>query len=237
MMTDELEGRPHVHKYPVNGVMIDFHDGVINGREALTRAGNTPASEYRLILVRGGRTRLIGTDDDIDLSQEVGGELRAFETDRDFGFTVDEVGQVWGAEDMEVDEFLSIWPLRNGYHWVLEQADEPDTVLTAGGLLSFGPKGVEHVVSRKEAHPDKIMVVVVTTAGVFPAEGAKRYLESAPISTALDDAKRKLNITAAPDWVVVIDNRDVNPALTFKQAGLSGSVKIEWGPREGGGGA
>jgi hypothetical protein len=236
-MTDELEGRKRGYDYPVNGVPIAFPDRVFSGREALTRSGDTPASEFQLVLARNRRTHLIGTDDDIDAVEQEGGELRAFPGDRSFTFTVDEVGQVWGAEDMEVDEFERIWPALDGYHWILEHDDEPDTVLASGGVLSFGPEGVEDIVSRKDKHPDKVLVMVVTTAGVFPAEGNKRYPAGTLISSVLEDAARKLHITAAPDWIVTVDGRDVNPAMSFEQQGLSGTIKIEWGPREGGGGA
>ena len=236
-MTDEMEGRTRGYEFPVNGIPIAFPDRVFSGREALTRSGHTPASEYQLILVHTGRTHLVGTDDDIDAVEHEGGELRAFSGDRSFTFTVDEVGQVWGSEDMEVDEFERIWPAPDGHHWVLERDDEPDTVLSAGGVLTFGPQGVEDIVSRKDQHPDKVLVSVVTTAGVFPAEGTRRYQADTLISSVLADAARKLHITAAPDWVVTVDGRDVDPALSFQQQGLSGTVKIEWGPREGGGGA
>lgn len=234
---DASRGHGHDHSYPVNGTMIEFPGRVFDGRDALTRSGHTPASEFQLILVRNGRTRLILTEDEIDIGKEKGGELRAFRGDGTSAFTVDEVGQVWGDEDMDVDEFLRHWPPPEGHHWELEREDVPDTVLESGGVLSFGPEGVEDIVSRKDRHEAKVMVMVVTTAGVFPAEGRKRYPADTPITTALDDAARKLRITAAPDWVVQINGADVNAAQTFAQAGLSGSVTIEWGAREGGGGA
>jgi len=236
-MEEVMERRTCGIDYPVNGTNVAFPDDIVTGREALTRSGKVPASENQLILVWDRRTRLIGTDDEIDLTKEKGGALRAFQSDRSYGFTVDEVGQVWGAEDMEVDEFLSIWLPRDGHHWVLEREDEPDTVLFPGGLLSFGPNGVEHVVSRNDAHPDKVLVTVVTTAGTFPTEGAKRYPAATPIANVLADAARKLHITDAATWIVTVAGRDVNPTLTFAQAGLSGEVALEWGAREGGGGA
>lgn len=223
--------------YPVNGEDVPFSDRVISGREALTKSGHTPASEHQLILVRDGRTRRIGTDDEIDLKKETGGALRAFLSDRSFSFTVDEVGQVWGAEEMEVDEFVAIWPPRPNHEWVLERDDEPDTVLSAGGLLVFGPKGVEDVVSRKISQADKVLITVVTTAGTFPAEGFKRYPASTLITRVLADAKRKLEITDTETWIVTVGGHDVDSALTLAQAGLSGEVALEWGAREGGGGA
>ncbi len=221
----------------VNGQEIRFPDPVITGREALTRSGNVPASEFQLILVRHGRTHLIGTDDDIDLKAQAGGLLRAFPSDRSFSFTVNEVGEVWGMQDMEVDEFLTLWPPPEGHDWVLEREAEADTVLSPGGLLSFGPEGVEHVVLRKAEHPHKVLMTVVTTAGTFPAEGFKRYPPSTVITEILADAKRKLGITDTATWIVTVGGKDVNVTLTLAQAGLSGEVVMEWGAREGGGGA
>lgn len=223
--------------FPVNGQDIEFPDRVITGREALTKSGNVPASECQLILVRKGRTHLIGTDDDIDLKAQAGGLLRAFTSDRSFSFTVDEVGQVWGTQDMEVDEFLTIWPAPANHDWVLERENEPDTVISPGGLLSFGPEGVEHLVSRKADNAQKVLITVVTTAGTFPAEGFKRYPASTVITEILADAKRKLKITDTDAWIVTVGGTDVDVNLTLAQAHLSGEVVLEWGAREGGGGA
>ena len=236
-MEEVIERRTRGIDYPVNGIDVAFPDDITTGRVALTLSGNTPASEYRLILLRDHQTRLIGTDDEIDLKKEKGGALRAFRSDRSYRFTIDEVRQVWGTEDMEVDEFLLIWPPRDGHQWVLERENEPDTVLVSGGLLSFSPNGVEHIVLRKDTHPDKVLVTVVTTAGTYPAEGAKRYPASTPIAHVLADAARKLDITDTKTWIVTVAGRDVSPTLTFAQAGLSGEIALEWGAREGGGGA
>lgn len=236
-MVEDVSGRQRTHEYLVNGTPISFPDHVFTGRDALTRSGHTPASEFQLVLVHCGRTRLYLTDDDIDAFANAGGELRAFPGDHAPSFTVDEVGQVWGADEMDVDEFLRHWPAPAGHHWVLEHDDEPDTVLVSGGVLAFGPEGVEHITSKKDHHPEKVLVMVVTTAGIFPAEGSKRYPSMTKISDVLADAARKLRITAAPDWVVQIGGVDMNPDLTFEQGGLAGSITIEWGAREGGGGA
>lgn len=236
-MDEIAECRSRGVEFAVNGAEIRFPDNVVTGREVLTHAGLTPASEFQLILIRDGRTHLIGTDDEVDLDKQHGGSFRAFPSDRAYSFTVDEVGQVWGAVDMEVDEFLRIWPQRPEQHWVLEREEEPDTVLTPGGILSFGPEGVEDVVSRKNVHPDTVMVTVVTTAGIYPAEGAKRYPRSTRIADVLADAARKLDIRDSSTWIVTVAGRDLSPTMTFAQANLAGTVALEWGPREGGGGA
>ncbi len=234
-MTGNKEGRP-TPAIEVNGVMLQFEDRVVNGREVLTSAGLVPASEHQLILVRNRRTRLVGTEDPIDLEEERGGILRAFASDRTYAFTLDEVGQVWGTATLEVDELLAIWEPPAGKDWVLEREDEPDIVLRPGATVTFEPTGVEDIVSRPRQGNDKLLVTVITTSGVFPAQGALRVPPEQLIANVLARAARKLDITDTTDWVAQVNGVDINPQHTFAQAGLSGEVDIEWGAREGGGG-
>ncbi len=236
-MLDHTEGPLEVHfDYAANGQMLRFDDPIVTGRQVLNAANLVPASEHQLILVRGGRTRLIGTDDTIDLQREAGGQLRGFLSDRSFSFTVAEIGEVWGAGEIEVDEFQSIWQPPENHCWVIEHIDEPETVLRPGGFVSFEPDGVEHIVARPHHGPDKVLVVVTTTAGVFPPEGAKRYPATEMIAKVLALAAGKLDIKDTTGWTVTVGGRDVNPSLTFAQAGLAGEVDLEWGAPEGGGG-
>lgn len=222
---------------PVNGTVVRFDDDEVTGREILTKAGLVPASEHQLILIRGGRTRLVGTDDKVDLAVGDGSAFRGFRSDRTFSFTMDEVGQVWGSACIEVDELLSIMHVPEGRDLVLEREDEPDRVLRPGGTVSFEARGVEHIVSRPATHQDFVLATVFTTSGVFPAEGALRLPASAPVAEVLARAARKLELGDTATWVTTVGNRDIDASASFAQNGLSGEVEIEWGPREGGGGA
>jgi hypothetical protein len=235
-MADIESGRHGVREYPVNGTLVRFEDHIVTGREALTAAGLVPASEHQLILVRNRRTHLVGSDDSIDLGREKGGMLRAFPSDRGFAFTIEEVGQVWGAPELEIDELLSIWEPPAGTDWVLERSDEPDVVLRPGGTVTFEPNGVEDIVSRPHHGSDKLLVTVFTTSGTFPAQGALRVDRGELIADVLARAARKLQLTQTEGWVAQVGGVDINPQQTFAQAGLSGEVDIEWGEREGGGG-
>ncbi|MBY5667382.1 hypothetical protein HFO33_34270 [Rhizobium leguminosarum] len=223
-------------QYRVNGEMIEFGDRQITAREALNKAHLTPATEYQLILVRDGRTKLVPTDEDIDLKKEAGGFLRAFRSDRAFAFTVEEIGQVWGDEVMDVDEFLSIWSAPPDRDWVLEREDQPDVILRSGGTLAFGPKGVEDIVSRPHHGAEKITVAVFTTSGTFPAQGVLRVKTSTVISDVLVQAAASLSLADTSGWVVSVNGQTVNQSQTFEQAGLHGDVELEWGAPEGGGG-
>lgn len=220
----------------VNGQSFEFDDSEVLGREILTVSGYLPPTEHILIQVRDGRSRLLGPDDRVDLRQARGAVFRAFPGDRAWTFTLNEIGQVWGSEMMDVSELRSLWTVPDGWELVLEREDEPDIVLTEGGVVSFAPGGVEDIVSRPP-RPGFVLVSVVTTAGVFPTEGSLRVKASVLISEVIERARRALNIVPGADWIVTVGSSDINPALTFEAAGLSGTVELFWGPREGGGGA
>lgn len=224
-------------EYTVNGQVAYFDDNKIEGRDILNAIGFVPASEHQLILIKDKRTRLIGTDDTLNLKKEAGGVLRAFRSDRTFSFTVDEISQLWGVAEMDVDEFFLHWPAPAGKEWLLEKDDEPDTVLRSGGSLNFEPDGVEDIISRPAKVANKVLVTVFTTSGTFPAQGSMRVDADELISAVLARAAKKLKLTATTGWVVQVGGNDVNTSLTFAQAGLSGEVDLEWGAREGGGGA
>jgi hypothetical protein len=219
----------------LNGETYETADQVQDGRDLLGLASLEPASEHVLITVRKNRTRLIGLEDKVDLKVEKGAVFRAWLGDRAYTWTLDEIGQVWGAETMEVDELVSLFSIDDDKELVLEREDEPDVVLQPGGVISFAERGSEDIVTRRK-RPDFVLVTVFTTAGVFPAQGALRVRAESLVSEFLERAARKLDLQGTETWVVTFDGRDINPAQTFAQNALTGVVELDWGPREGGGG-
>lgn len=225
-------------EFPLNGERIAFDDIKVTGREVLTAADLTPASEHQLILVFKGRTHLIEDDDEVDLAAKSGGHFRAFRGDRSYSFTVNEVSQVWGDASLEVKDLLGIVHLPEGHEFVLERTEEHDVVLRADGVVDLDGEGVEHIVSRPAHHrPDTVAVTVLTTAGTYPAEGAVRVPSSTALAEVLSRAADKLEITDTTGWVPMVGGRDLDRGLSFLQLHLSGEVRIDWGPPEGGGGA
>ncbi|MFG1375194.1 multiubiquitin domain-containing protein [Xanthobacter oligotrophicus] len=223
------------HQVTVNGQVYGTDDAEQTGRELLTLAGLAPASEYQLILVRANRTRLIGLEDKVNLKTEKGAVFRAFEDDRSYSWTLDEIGQVWGAPTLDVDELTSLFEVTPNNELVLERHDEPDVVLRPGGVIFFEEKGVEHIVTRHKK-PDVVLVTVFTTAGIFPAQGAVRAHPDELVSTVLERAAKKLKLQDTSTWVVTVDGRTINSDLTFAQNSLSSAVELDWSPPEGGGG-
>lgn len=234
-MVEEKHGRAG-DEFPVNGEILKL-GAVFEVRDALVAAGLTPPSEHQTILVETGRTHLLEAEDKVVVADHPQGALRVFPSGEDYGFTVDEISQVWGTEQIETDEFYSIWAPPAGHDWVLEREDEPDVVIRPNGTLSFGPKGVEHVVSRPHHGHDKVLVTVLTLSGIYPPGGAVRVDASERIVDVLDRAAKALHLTDTSGWILSVGSRDLDPSLTFAAAGLAGTVELDWMPREGGGGA
>jgi hypothetical protein len=85
---------------------------------------------------------------------------------------------------------------------------------------------------------DHLEAQVITPSGIFPDDEKWRRVKASDlVSDLLDRAAQKLKLTNVSDWVAFVDDRQINPAQTFEQNGLSGQVEIEWHKPEGGGGA
>lgn len=220
----------------LNGTIHENADPILLGREILALGNFAPATEYVLIEIWNGRTRLVGADDKINLKSRGGARFRSAQGDRAYLFTFNEVGEVWCEETIAVNELTSIFSVPADKEMVLERDDQPDVVLRADGLVSFGPLGVEDIVTRKRRGEEFVTVTVFATAGVFPAEGALRVKTDTLVSAVLERAARRLHLTDTATWIVSIDGRNIDIALSFAQNGLSGHVDLDWLPPEGGGG-
>jgi len=223
--------------YFLNDAPVMSRDRIVTGREVLTRAGLKPPSDYRLILATAGRTHLVELDAEIDLRDHVDPRFYALQSDRVFSFTVDEIDQVWGSDTIPVDRLVSLIAMPPDRELVLERAGEPDIVLSSGGTVSLADKAVEHLRTRPKAPHEFMEVTVFTTSGTFPEEGVLRVPPVTVVKQVLARAAAKLGLTDTTDWIVTVGGRDINPDRSFTQNGLTGRVELEWGPREGGGGA
>lgn len=81
-----------------------------------------------------------------------------------------------------------------------------------------------------------IKVVVVTTSGIYPMEGSDEVPVHQPVKVELEKAQRKLEITDTTGWIVTVGGKPIEPTQSYADNGLKGSVKLDWGPKEGGGG-
>lgn len=90
---------------------------------------------------------------------------------------------------------------------------------------------------HSKAKPHHIDVAVITTSGTWPEEGFESVPVHQPVRVQLREALRKLKITDATGWIAKVGNRELNVEQNYLENNLSGQVEIDYGPREGGGGA
>jgi hypothetical protein len=90
-----------------------------------------------------------------------------------------------------------------------------------------------------EGHSDDnhVEVTVVTTSGRYPASGTDRNSVNQPVENVLKKAANELHIVSTTNWVARIGGRELDVSKSYVDNGLSGTITIDYGPREGGGGA
>lgn len=82
----------------------------------------------------------------------------------------------------------------------------------------------------------QIEVSVVTTSGTYPLEGSDEVPIHQPVKVVLEKAQKKLEITDTAGWIVTAGGNTIDPTKSYADNGLKGSVTLDWGPKEGGGG-
>jgi hypothetical protein len=81
-----------------------------------------------------------------------------------------------------------------------------------------------------------VEVVVVTTSGSHPATGTDRVSAHQPVRNELAKAARELQIVDTAGWIARVDGREIDIEKSYVENQLVGTVRIDYGPREGGGG-
>jgi hypothetical protein len=110
------------------------------------------------------------------------------------------------------------------------------------GDLAEAEKEAKDAVRAIEAarKKEEIDVSISTTSGFYPAEGFNRLPEKQIVQEELDRAKHALHIKDVAGWVATVitpgGKREINPAKSYVENGLSDKAEIDWGPSEGGGG-
>lgn len=91
--------------------------------------------------------------------------------------------------------------------------------------------------SKNKGHkPDLILVKAVTTSGTFPHNTYEHENPTDIVAKFLQKAKHALQLTDVSGWIATVDGLAITPEKTYAENGLSETITIQWGPREGGGG-
>lgn len=91
--------------------------------------------------------------------------------------------------------------------------------------------------SEKEGNENHLEVAVLTTSGSYPEHGFEKTPSHQKVKVILKKAADKLGIVSTENWIAKVQGREINPDLSYDENHLTGKVTIDYGPREGGGGA
>lgn len=82
-----------------------------------------------------------------------------------------------------------------------------------------------------------ISLQIVTTSDNFPEEGFREFNQHEKLATVLQQAAAKLKLKNTDGWVAKVGDRQLDPAKTLAENGLTDETRIQWAPVERGGGA
>lgn len=105
--------------------------------------------------------------------------------------------------------------------------------MSKDGAGSDHEKDKENKEDKEEKH---LKAQVYTTSGSYPQDGYASVKATDPVSELLKKAKEKLRLTDTEGWDASVGGNLIDPNKTYQQNGLTGTVTIQWGPHEGGGG-
>jgi hypothetical protein len=89
----------------------------------------------------------------------------------------------------------------------------------------------------KGGNPEShVEVAVVTTSGRYPSTSFERVASHQPVQNELSKAAKDLKIVDTSGWVARVNAREIDPSKSYVENQLTGTVTIDYGPREGGGG-
>ncbi len=96
----------------------------------------------------------------------------------------------------------------------------------------------EHHPDHGQQHDEKfIEVAISTTSGFYPSTGYERVPVHQKVEVELHRATKALKLADTAGWVASMNKSPIDPSRSYEDNGLKGQVDIDWGPREGGGGA
>lgn len=89
---------------------------------------------------------------------------------------------------------------------------------------------------NSHANANFVEVAVGTTSGFSPTDGYEQVPVHQKVKVQLDKAAKVLNLTNTDGWVATVNKQPINPDLSYQENNLTGTIEIDWGPHEGGGG-
>jgi len=148
---EERHGGRGRFAYEVNGQVFLTDDRLLKGRDVRTGAGLDPAADWRLVQVMDRYTTSVGLEDRVELEAGVMPVFIAAQGDRDYDFTVNDLGWEWPAPTVAEADIRKYGRIAADRELVVEGL--PGRALAHGGVLDLAGGGVERVFARKPQAP------------------------------------------------------------------------------------
>jgi len=158
------------YAFQVDGIDYTSEDSELDGRQVRSKSGHDPAANYVLIEIHDRYTTSVGLEDPVDLTKEKP-IYRSFESDREYTFTVENLGWIWGAAKIAEIDVRTIGKIAADRDIVIEVVGGGEIVVPRGGEIDLSGKGVERIYSRKVVGPAKIHVTFVINGEPTKVEG------------------------------------------------------------------
>jgi len=82
-----------------------------------------------------------------------------------------------------------------------------------------------------------LSVVVLTTSGRWPTTGVATVPSHQKVRVVLSHAAQDLGLAGTDGWLATVGAKTLDVDKSFVSNGFAeGSIEIDWGPRQGGGG-
>lgn len=89
-----------------------------------------------------------------------------------------------------------------------------------------------------DKHPNHLGVAVLTTSGRWPATGFETASVNQKVRHVLQQAAQHLHLAGTDNWIAAVGAQTLNVDNSFGANGFTeGEIQIDFGPRQGGGGA
>lgn len=145
------------YDYQLDGQVHQDNDDIITGRQILTNAGLTPASDFVLITIGNRTSQSIGLEEKVSLCKNEASVFLSFKSDRTFRLTINEREYVWGAEEISTAEIRQYARIPDEHELILDS--DGDKIIKDSGNVHLTSKGVERILSRL---PEKVCITVNT---------------------------------------------------------------------------
>lgn len=213
--------------YEVNGQFFPTDDRLMKGRDVRIGAGLNPAPNWRLVQVKDRYTTSVGLEDRIELEAGITSVFIAAEGDRDYDFTVNDLGWEWPSPTIEEADIRKYGRIADDLELVVEGPTE--RIVARSTIIDLTDKGVERIYARKPALPSPVPKRIKL---IFIVGGEPHEIKAKPTDTLREVLARVLEETEnvgrpVDDWQVTdVPGRAFDLGSTLAALGIHDDMEL-----------